>query len=146
MKDLLFKLVVADRKHLDGALLFFRLFVGCSMLTHGWAKLSAFGTLSEIFPDPLGVGSMLSLILILCAEVGCSMALIFGFMIRLATLPLMFGMLMAFFAIHANDPFAVKELALLYLGMYVFLLWAGGGKYAIDEIIRRKLIHRVTPE
>lgn len=145
MKDLLLKLVASDRPHLDGALLFLRLFAGGMMLTHGWAKLSSFGDLSETFPDPLGVSSTLSLVLILLTEVGGSMLLIFGLMTRLATLPLIFGMLMAIFVIHGEDPFAVRELALLYLGMFGILFWSGGGKYAVDEIIRQKLIRRVTP-
>ena len=119
MKELLLKLVASDRKHLDGALLFLRLFIGGMMLSHGWAKLASFSTLSATFPDPLGVGSTLSLLLILFAEVGCSCLLIFGLMTRLAALPLMFGMLMAFFVIHGADPFAVRELPLLYLGVYV---------------------------
>lgn len=146
MKDLLLKLVVSDWKHLNGAILFLRLFVGCMMLTHGWAKLSSFTDLSVTFPDPLGVSSTFSLVLILFAEVGCSLFLIFGLMTRLATLPLMFGMLMAFFVIHANDPFAVRELALLYLGIFIVLLWTGGGKYSVDEMIRQRLIRRGLPE
>ena len=142
MKELLLKLVASDRKHLDGALLFLRLFIGGMMLSHGWTKLATFSVLSATFPDPLGVGSTLSLLLILFAEVGCSCLLIFGLMTRLATLPLMFGMLMAFFVIHGADPFAVRELPLLYLGVYVFLLWGGAGSYALDEWIRRRLLHR----
>ena len=138
MKELLLKLVASDRKHLDGALLFLRLFIGGMMLSHGWAKLASFSTLSATFPDPLGVGSTLSLLLILFAEVGCSCLLIFGLMTRLAALPLMFGMLMAFFVIHGADPFAVRELPLLY----VFLLWGGAGSYSLDEWIRRRIIHR----
>ena len=122
MKELLLKLVASDRKHLDGALLFLRLFIGGMMLSHGWAKLA--------------------LLLILFAEVGCSCLLIFGLMTRLAALPLMFGMLMAFFVIHGADPFAVRELPLLYLGVYVFLLWGGAGSYSLDEWIRRRIIHR----
>ena len=35
MKELLLKLVASDRKHLDGALLFLRLFIGGMMLSHG---------------------------------------------------------------------------------------------------------------
>ena len=108
MKELLLKLVASDRKHLDGALLFLRLFIGGMMLSHGWAKLASFSTLSATFPDPLGVGSTLSLLLILFAEVGCSCLLIFGLMTRLAALPLMFGMLMAFFVIHGADPFTLS--------------------------------------
>ena len=142
MKGFLLKLVASDWKHFNGAILFLRLFAGGLMLTHGWAKLSSFSDLAERFPDPLGVGSTLSLILILCAEVGCSLLLIFGLLTRLAVIPLIFGMLMAFFFIHAADPFAVKELPLMYTGIYLALLWSGGGKYAVDEIIRRNLIRR----
>ena len=116
MKELLLKLVASDRKHLDGALLFLRLFIGGMMLSHGWAKLASFSTLSATFPDPLGVGSTLSLLLILFAEVGCSCLLIFGLMTRLAALPLMFGMLMAFFVIHGADPFAVGRSRQLFPG------------------------------
>lgn len=146
MKEFLLKLVESDWKHLNGTILFLRLFAGSMMLTHGWAKLSSFSALAVSFPDPLGVTGKVSLILILCAEIGCSLFLIFGLMTRLATLPLIFGMLMAFFIIHAADPFVVKELALLYLGIFIALLWSGGGKYAVDEIIRQNLIRRVNPE
>lgn len=145
MREFLLKLVVSDWKHLNGVLLLMRLFVGGMMLTHGWAKLSSFADLSVVFPDPLGVGSTFSLILTVFAEVGCSLCLILGFMTRLAVLPLIFDMAIAFFVIHSADAFAVKEMALLYLGMYVIVFWAGGGKYAVDEIIRQKLIRRVIP-
>lgn len=140
MREFLLKLVVSDLKHLNVGILFLRLFAGGMMLTHGLAKLSAFSELSLVFPDPMGVGSTVSLILIICAEVGCSLLLILGLLIRLATLPLMFGMLMAFFVIHGADPFEVRELALLYFAMFVVLLWTGAGKYSLDEVIRRKLI------
>lgn len=147
MKKLLLKLVASDQKHFNMGILGLRLFVGLMMLcVHGMAKLLAFSELSASFPDPLGVGSTASLVMILCAEIGCSLLLIFGLMTRLATLPLMFGMLMAFFVIHGGMPFTGRELPFLYLGIYVILLWTGGGKYALDEVIRRKLIRRVTPE
>ena len=49
MKELLLKLVASDRKHLDGALLFLRLFIGGMMLSHGWTKLATFSVLSATF-------------------------------------------------------------------------------------------------
>ena len=42
MKELLLKLVASDRKHLDGALLFLRLFIGGMMLSHGWANFKRY--------------------------------------------------------------------------------------------------------
>ena len=139
MKNLFLKLTSADRNCQDVATLFLRLFVGCMMLTHGFAKIAMFSTLSQTFPDPLGVGSTLSLIMILFAEVGCSFLLILGLFTRLAAIPLMFGMIMATFVIHAADPFSVKELPLLYLGIYFVLLLTGGGRFSLDEAIRYRL-------
>lgn len=136
MKKLFFKLTSTDKNCQDVAMLLLRLLAGCLMLTHGFAKIAAFSTLSHTFPDPLGVGSALSLILILFAEVGCSFLLIFGFLTRLATIPLIFGMGMVIFVVHGADPFSVKELPLLYLGMYIVLLLTGGGRFSLDEVIR----------
>lgn len=125
-----------NTKARDFALLLLRLAVGVFMLTHAWQKLSNFETLKTVFPDPLGVGSMLSLILILFAELGCSLLIIFGFFTRLAVIPAMFGMIIAAFVIHGGDAFAAKELSLLYLSMYVVLAFTGAGKYSIDFLLR----------
>lgn len=120
-------------------LLILRVFVGAMMLTHGMAKLLAFSELSLVFPDPLGVGSTLSLLLLLGSEVVCSILLMCGILTRLVVLPSIFGLLVAIFAIHGADAFAVKELAWLYTGVYVALFFAGGGRYSVDELIYRRL-------
>lgn len=115
--------------------LILRFMVGGAMLSHGIPKLMAFATLKETFPDPIGVGSMFSLMLSIGAEVGCSLLLILGLFTRLAVLPLAFTMLMAFFVIHASDPFAVKELAMMYFMIYVAIFSLGGGNYSVDRLI-----------
>lgn len=145
MKELLFKLVVSDNRHFQLAILFLRIFIGCMMLSHGWAKAQSFSTLVAHFPDPLGTGPTISLLLILCAEIGCSILLIIGLITRLATLPLIFGMLVVFFVVHGNEPFNIRELPLLYLGVYFVLLWAGGGRYSLDGWIARKINLREKP-
>ena len=90
-------------------LLILRVFVGAMMLTHGMAKLLTFTELSLVFPDPLGVGSTMSLLLLLGSEVVCSILLMCGILTRLVVLPSIFGLLVAVFAIHGGDAFAVKE-------------------------------------
>lgn len=112
-----------------------RLMAGGAMLSHGIPKLIAFGTLSTTFPDPLGVGSFVSLMLSIGAEVGCSLLLIFGLFTRLALLPLFFTMLMAFFVIHAADPFAVKEPAMAYIAIYIAIFAIGAGRFSLDRLI-----------
>lgn len=144
MKDLILKLVASDWKHLNGAVLLLRLFVGGLMLTHGLAKIMSFSALAATFPDPLGVGSTFSLALVVFAEAACSCLLILGVVTRLALIPLLINMLVIVLVIHSGTPFSAKELPVLYLGIYVVLFWSGAGKYSLDEVIRRKLIRRET--
>jgi len=118
-------------------LLIFRLIIGIFMFLHGWQKITNFEMLSTVFPDPLGIGASASLVLIILAEVGCSLLIIFGIFTRLAAIPLMFGMAVAAFMVHANDPFTVKEIAFLYLFLYVALFFLGAGKFSVDYLLAK---------
>jgi putative oxidoreductase len=72
------------------------------------------------------------LILVVFAEFVCAIALIIGFKVRLASIPLLFTMIVAAFMIHGGDPWQKKELALIYGGVYLVLLFMGGGRFGID--------------
>lgn len=123
-------------------LLAFRILFGTLLLVHGLQKWMHFADLSATFPDPLGVGSSLSLALAIFGEVACSVAFIFGFFYRLALIPMIFTMGVAFFVIHGADPFAAKELAFIYLIVYILMYWAGPGKYALDRRIAKAVAKR----
>lgn len=139
MKKVISSVVTPRPKFLSLGLLILRLFVGITMLTHGVVKLISFPELSMAFPDPIGLGKTLSLVLIIGAEVGCSLLIITGAFTRLATIPLIFSMLVVIFIVHANDPFQVKELPLLYLGIYLLLFFTGAGKMSLDTLISSKI-------
>jgi Predicted membrane protein len=119
-----------------------RIIFGSTFLLHGWQKWNQAEELLQTFPDPLGVGSQASLVLALFAEVICSLAFILGFLYRLALIPMIFTMLMAFFVIHGNDPFAIRELPFLYLILFLFLLFTGPGRFSVDALIKRVLNKR----
>lgn len=112
-----------------------RVVFGLLLLWHGLDKWNNFQELSLVFPDPLGIGTNLSLMLAIFAEVICSVACIAGLFYRLALLPMIFTMGMAFFVIHANDPFAVKELALAYLIAFCLMWVAGPGRFSLDALL-----------
>lgn len=131
MKNPFFNALTTSRWN-DSALLFLRIFVGAMMLTHGLYKIQNFDFLVSNFPDPLGFGNATSLTLITLTEVGCSFLIIMGLLVRLATLPLIFGMFTAAFLSYPGHTFTQSELSLAYMGIYVFLLIAGGGKYSLD--------------
>lgn len=81
---------------------------GVLLLSHGIAKVNDFAALSEVFPDPLGLGSRISLTLAIFGELFCSVGFIVGAFYRLALIPMIFTMCVALFVVHGDDPFAVK--------------------------------------
>lgn len=120
-------------------LLSFRLLFGILLMMHGFQKWMNFDQMSATFPDPLGVGSSMSLVLAIFGEVACSIAFIFGFLYRLAIIPMIFTMAVAYFVIHGGDPFAAKELAFVYMIAFVIMFMMGPGKYALDRPIAMKV-------
>lgn len=131
---------ILNLQNTDIAILLLRIGVGGLMLTHGIPKLfRLFGSESIQFADPFGIGVEASLALTVFAEVICSVLIIVGLATKLAAIPLLITMFVAFFVIHANDPFQRKELALFFLIVYVVLLFTGSGKYSLDHyFLKRK--------
>jgi len=118
-------------------LLVLRLGVGVMMLVaHGWGKLIGFSDLAGKFPDPLGVGSTTTLVLAVFAEVVCALLIILGLGTRFAAVPLLVTMLVAAFIVHADDPWARKEFALLYAIPFLTLIFTGGGRFALDRFVK----------
>lgn len=122
------------------SLLFIRIVVGVFMLTHGYGKfLMLIGDGPVKFADPLGIGVNVSLVLTVLAEFLCSIFLIIGVATRFSAIPLLITMIVAALVVHAPDPFARKELPLLYAAIYAVIAFAGPGKYSFDNWIFRKL-------
>jgi len=117
-----------------------RVIFGLLFLAHGIQKWNHFQELSSTFPDPLGVGSSVSLTLAIFAELACSIGFIFGILYRLALIPMIFTMLMAFFVIHGGDSFDVKELAFVYLIVFALMYITGPGKYSVDYFLGKALV------
>jgi len=114
--------------------------VSSFMLVHGigkWQMLMSGADTSQ-FPDPLGVGHSSSLGLAVFAEVVCSGLLFIGFATRLVVVPLIFTMIIAVFVIHGSQGFQERELASLYLLIYLLLFVTGSGKYSLDHYIYKK--------
>lgn len=120
-------------------LLLVRVGVGSFMLTHGIPKLSRLTSGEEVkFADPFGFGPVFSLLLVVIAEVICSILIILGLGTRLASVPLIITMLVAALHAHAKDPFGTKEKPLLFLLIFIVLLVFGSGKYSVDQALNRK--------
>lgn len=118
------------------ATLLLRIVFGSLMLVnHGFVKMTKFSTLQYKFADPFHIGSRWSLVLVIFAEVFCSILLIIGLFSRLATIPLIIAMIIAFFMAH-NGNAAVGENAALFLAAFLAILFVGPGKASVDGMIR----------
>lgn len=120
-------------------LLIYRIALSAFMLTHGIPKLERLLSGSGgNFPDPLGVGSNLSLILTVFGEVVAPVLVMVGFSTRLSAVPVAFAMAVAAFLVHGPDPFARKELALMFLLGFITITVMGGGRYSVDTLLGKR--------
>lgn len=112
---------------------------GLLMLTHGWPKLEMLIEGGPIrFGDPIGIGKMPSLILVVLAEFFCAVLVVLGLFTRLATIPLIITMAVAVFIAHGGDPIGNKEMGLLYLLAFVVIFAHGSGRYSLDRLLGRR--------
>ncbi len=131
--------IAKQQKLIASGLLVLRIGIASLMLFgHGFDKLVNFSNISPNFPDPLGFGSSISLALTVFAEFFCSIAILFGFFTRYATIPLIITMLVAILIIHGDNPWNKKEIAFLYIIPYLTLLFSGSGRYSVDFKLFKK--------
>jgi len=109
---------------------------GMLLYGHGWSKLMHFGERLGTFADPIGLGSEVSFVLVVFAEVLCSVLVILGLLTRLAVVPLLIFCVVAVFVQHLHDPWPRKELPLLYAIPFLTLLFTGPGRYSLDARLR----------
>lgn len=133
MKDFLFP-QPTDSKGFSLLLLCLRIFFGLMLTMHGLEKLYNYTELCYTFPDPTGIGSEITLLFVIFAEMMCSVAFIFGALYRLSMIPMLGVMAVAF--IHIHEASIVQgELAFIYLIVLIMMYITGPGQYSIDAKI-----------
>jgi putative oxidoreductase len=120
-------------------LLLLRVGVGSFLLFgHGVPKLLAAAEMAAHFPDPLHIGAVPSFALAAGAESLGALLIILGLATRPAALAVLITMLVAGLVQHAADPWAKKELALLYAIPFAALLFTGAGAWSLDGLWSRR--------
>jgi putative oxidoreductase len=125
----------------DVALLVLRIWAGGSMaLLHGWDKVMNFAKYRSQFLDFMGLGQGTSLGLAVFAELVCSVLIVLGLFTRFAALVLGINMFVAFWIAHGHRLTGAQsgELPFVFLGAFVMLFLAGGGKFSVDAHIGAK--------
>ena len=114
-------------------LLYLRVVFGLLFMLHGIDKLENFASLSHVFPSIAGLGSRLSLIMAIMAELFSAIAVVIGLLFRLALIPIIVMMAIAFGLVHGGS-IVQGELALIYLLIFLLLEITGPGKYSVDML------------
>ena len=120
-------------------LLALRLVMGAAFLFHGWPKIQ--NPFAWMGPDAAMPGVLQTLAAL--AEFGGGLALILGFLTRLACLGIGGTMFVALATVHLphGDPFVGKsgtpsfELPAVYLTCAILLLLVGAGRFSLDALL-----------
>jgi len=124
---------------LDVGILILRLgFGGLLAVQHGLPKLQQWAQYASVFPDPLHIGSKASLAMAIFGELVCGSLLAVGLAARLAAIPPLITMAVAFFVVHNLDPWTKKEMAFVYLVAFLVLALTGPGRLSLDAVIGAK--------
>lgn len=115
-------------------ILVLRVFFGVLFMIHGIDKMMNFSVLSETYPNFMGLGSYMTLMLAIFCEFCCSLFLISGLLIRVMVLPMILAMGVAFFDVH-DAMFPEGELSLIYMVVFIVLYLVGPGRYSLDYIV-----------
>ncbi|HLL90878.1 MAG TPA: DoxX family protein [Tepidisphaeraceae bacterium] len=146
LKPLLFGGAGGASTFADLGLLLLRVTIGTFMaFGHGMGKLPFLGGELPVggvtklgFPAP----TLFAWLLALTEFVG-GLLLAIGLLTRPAAFAIMFGMGVAAFVAHGNDPWFArggpsKEMAMLFLVPALLFVLAGAGRFSIDALFNRK--------
>ncbi|PHS64700.1 MAG: DoxX family protein [Flavobacterium sp.] len=117
----------------DLGLLILRVGFSVFLFLHGIEKIEVLFESGGKFPNPIGIGSTLSLILVIIAEVLCTFLIVIGFKVRWASILPIIMMLVAVFVVHQGNSIMERELAVLYLIAFSAIAILGSGKYSVRK-------------
>ena len=123
-------------RNYDLALLILRVSFGLLLFRlHGLSKLTNYGQMAAHFPDPLHIGSQVSLLFAILSDAICSLLVVLGLATRWAALIIAINTGVAFVLVHKMTLLGPHsgEVALLFFFWAVTLFLAGGGQYSLNR-------------
>lgn len=122
------------KRNIDLGLLILRVGLAAMLLTHGIPKFLEFiGGNMSVVGDPIGIGGLVTTLLVILVEFIAPVLILIGLKTRMAAILVMILMSVAALVVHAGDPFGVKEKALLYLVGFTAIALMGAGKISMDK-------------
>ena len=120
----------------DLGLLLLRLFFALPLtIRHGWPTLFNWWKGEISYPDPLGLGENLTMLLMGSIEAFFATFVVLGILTRISAFFVASGFTVAVLVVHGADSFAVKELAYMYMAGFWSVFFLGPGKFSLDFLI-----------
>lgn len=112
-----------------------RITVGVLIASHGYDKLVHFSSMKNHFMNFIGLGSTVSLALVVFAEFFCSIFVILGLFTRLVIIPIIIVMCVVVFVATHGQIIGPGEKGAIYLASSLVILLCGPGRISIDGAI-----------
>ena len=126
-------------KNFNLSMLIFRVILSLELIiVHGLKKVGIGVEQAENIPNPFHFPIGLNNFIAISANLFFPVLIIFGFLTRLAIIPILAVTLSGYFVMHWNDSLLVKDVPFMYSLSYLFLLFIGPGKYSIDSFIKKR--------
>ena len=122
----------------DQAILFLRLFVGGMLLLHVIGKLQRYNFLIDGYPPLMFNNPVASFVILTGLEALFAAMIMCGVWVRFAAFIMALGMFVDIFIVFSDLRWFGVERQVLYIGIYIFLVMSGGGRYALDSLFYRK--------
>ncbi len=119
----------------NAALLVFRVLLCLQMLrVHGLKK---YGEGGEVVPNPLGLPPKLNDAIADFSDIVAPVLVAFGFLTRLAILPILAVTLTGYFVVHRRSALSVRDVPFMYSLSYLYVFFVGAGSFSADFYLSR---------
>jgi putative oxidoreductase len=105
------------------------------LIGHGLPKIQNFRELSASFYDPFRISHRGSLILVILAEIFCSMLLVLGLFTRIVAFIIVINLSVAVFIYHNGQPLKNVDLGAIYLTNVFTIMILGPGRVSVDGMM-----------
>ncbi|MFI3304241.1 MAG: DoxX family membrane protein [Rikenellaceae bacterium] len=119
---------------IDIAQLYLRIVIGGMLLLHNIWKYQNYNDIISTYPQLEGLSGALWFTLFAALECTTALMLIAGWRVRLASVILIVGSILALTIYFPNPSINDLELKGIYIFIYIYMFIAGGGLYSMDGV------------
>ncbi len=132
--------VMSQQRRKDISLLYLRLFIGGVVLLHNIGKLQTYNEIINGYPALLFDSPTLTFAVFSIIEVAFAMMIMCGLWVRFASFLMALGMFLSIFVVVPTAGMTAGTLQFIYMGIYIFFVIAGGGRYAMDSLLWQRKV------